>query len=202
MKESNREGDKKKIKEFEERIRKLEKEREKKKTESGEKQEETNAAEILRSVGRMFGLSDLLKSAEKLPEFQEGLKKIDEELKRKLKTAPLIKPEGRISYQKIGSRPKSSIMEKPGIKKEVSFPREREVDIFDEDSYILAIIEIPGADEKSIKVNLKKDKLAIYADKAGKKYNREIILPCVPKGVVTKTYKNGILEVKIIKSTK
>lgn len=202
MKESNREGDKKKIKELEERIRKLEKERKKKKTVPGKEQEETNAAEILRDVGRIFGLNGLIESAEKLPEFKERLKKIDEELKRKLKTDPLKKPEGRIFYQKIGSSPKASVMEKPGIKKEMSFPKEREVDIFDEDNYLLAIIEIPGADEKSIKVNLKKDKLAIFADQDGKKYHRQIILPCVPKGAMTRTYKNGILEIKIMKNTK
>jgi HSP20 family protein len=202
MKESNRERYEKKIKELEKRIRKLEKEREKKKTEPEKGQEETNSAEILRSIGRMFGLGGLIKSAEKLPEFQERLKEVDEELRRKLKTAPLKKPEGRISYQKRQFKPRSSGRGKPPRKKETSFPRKKEVDIFDEDNYILAIVEIPGAEEKGLKVNLEKDKLAIFADKTGKKYHKEIILPCMPEGKITRTYKNGILEIKIMKNAK
>jgi len=202
MKESDKEKHEKKIRELEERIRKLEKEREKKKEEGVEETAESSAGEILKSVGSMFGIGGLIKSVEKLPEFQERLKKVDEELKRKLKTTPLKRTEGRTSYPGSGFRPRTSVRERPGIKRERPFPREREVDIFDEDDYVLAIIEIPGAEEESIEVKLEKDKLAISADKTGKKYHKEIILPCAPKGEITKSYRNGILEIKIIKSEK
>ena len=202
MKESDKEKYEKKIKELEERIKKLEKEKEKVKEEKVEEAGETSAGEILRSVGSMFGLGGLIKSVEKLPEFQDRLKMVDAELKRKLKTTPLKRTDERTSYPGRGFRARTAVRERPGAKRETPVPREREVDIFDEDDYVLAIIEIPGAKEESIEVKLEKDKLAILADKAGKKYQKEIILPCVPKGEITKSYKNGILEVKIKKSEK
>lgn len=200
MKESNKEKYEKKIKELEDRIRNLEKRREKVKEEKVEVSGETSAGEILKSVGDMFGIGGLIKSVEKLPEFQERLGKVDAELKRKLGTTPLKRTEERTTYPGRGFGPRTAARQRPGVKRERPAPREREVDIFDEDDYVLAIIEIPGADEKSIKVNLAKDKLAISADKAGKKYHKEIILPCVPKGEMTKSYKNGILEIKIMKN--
>jgi len=151
-------------------------------------------------VGNMFGIGGLIKSVEKLPEFQDRLKTVDEELKRKLKTTPLKRTDEGVSYPGRGFRPGTTARRRDGIKRETPVPREREVDIFDEEEYVMAIVEIPGADEKSIKVNLEKDKLAVSADKAGKKYQKEIILPCIPKGKMTKSYKNGILEVKIQKT--
>ncbi|MCK4244065.1 MAG: hypothetical protein KAX20_00400 [Candidatus Omnitrophica bacterium] len=200
MKESDKEKYEKRIKELEARIRKLEKGREKVKEEKAEVTGETGAGEILKSVGNMFGIGGLIKSVENLPEFQERLKTVDAELKRKLRTTPLKRTEERTSYPGRGFRPGTTARRKDGIKRERPVPREREVDIFDEEEYVMAIIEIPGANEKTIKVILEKDKLAVSADKAGKKYHKEIILPCVPKGKMTTSYKNGILEIKIIKN--
>jgi HSP20 family protein len=199
MKESDKEQYEKRIRELEKRIRKLKKEGktvEKEETSA----EETSAGEILRSVGDMFGIGGLIKSVEKLPEFQERLGKVDAELMKKLKTTPLKRTGEGTPHPGRGFRPKTHVSGRPGIKRERPVPREREVDIFDEEDYVLAIIEIPGADEKSIRISLEKDKLDISVDKAGRKYHKEIILPCVPKGKITKTYKNGILEIKIIKN--
>lgn len=196
MKNSSKEKYEKKIKELEERIQKLEKET------GAEETTETSAAEILGKVGRMFGLDGILKNAEKLPEFQERLKEVDKELKRKLKTVPLKGTKERIPDKGRGFRQRATVRNRTGTRKEAPAPRERELDIFDEVDYVLVIIEIPGADEKSVKINLEKDKLTVFADKAGKKYHKVIILPCIPKGKMTKSYKNGILEVKIIKNAK
>ncbi len=200
MKEPDKEKYEKKIRELEDRIRKLERKKEKVKEEEVEVSAETSAGEILRSVGNMFGIGGLIKSVEKLPEFQERLGRVDAELKRKLKTTPLKRTEERTSYPGRGFRPRTAVGERPGAKRETPVPREREVDIFDEDDYVMAVVEIPGAKEESIEVKLEKDKLAISADKAGKKFQKEIILPCVPKGEMTKSYKNGILEIKIMKN--
>jgi len=200
MKESDKEKYEKKIRELEEKVRRLEKETDKvKKEEGAEVAEEISAGEILRSVGDMFGLGGLIKIAGKLPEFQERLDKVDEELKRKLKTTPFKKTEERTPYQGRGFRARPLGISKSKIREKAPVPREREADIFGEDDYVLVIIEIPGADEKGIEVNLEKDKLAILADKAGKKIHKDIIVPCTPKGKITKSYKNGILEVKIKK---
>lgn len=197
---SEKERYEKRIKELEEKIRKLEqkvlgkKEDEKKEEELGDK---GAAAGIIESLGKSLGLGGLLKGVSKMPEFQKRLENIDEELRTKLRETPL-KRTGGISTSRpprVGTRVQTG-----RIKKEPSPFQQREADIFDEDDYVLVIIEIPGADEKSIKVNLEKDKLTIFADKAGKKYRKEIILPCVPEGEITRSYKNGILEVRIQKT--
>jgi len=199
MKETDKEKYEEKIKELEKKIKKLEKETVEEEETTAE---ESSAGEILKGVGNMFGIGGLLKSVEKLPEFQDRLKMVDSELRKKLKTTPLKRTGEGTPYPGRGFRPRTHVRECPGVKRERPVPREREVDIFDEDDYVMVIIEVPGVDEKSIKVNLEKDKLTVSADKAGKKYHKEIILPCVPEGKITKTYKNGILEVKIIKNSK
>ncbi|MDO9527794.1 MAG: hypothetical protein Q7J27_01400, partial [Syntrophales bacterium] len=60
-----------------------------KKKENG-KEEEGVSGEILKGIGKMIpGLGGLFKGLEKSPAFKERLKKIDEEVERKLKEAPL-----------------------------------------------------------------------------------------------------------------
>lgn len=177
----------KKIKTLQAKIEKLEKEI-KDKFEIEEKLKKGSAEEILDNAGRMFGLSRLIASAEKFPELKERLKKIDIELKGKLSAIPLKRSPDKISFRSGGLR----------SRKEPSFQR-RDVDIFDEESYLLVIYEIPGVDEKSIETALKADKLSVFTDKGGKRIEKEIILPSLPKGVILKNYKNGILEIKIFK---
>jgi len=199
---SEKERYEKRIKDLEEKIKKLEQEVIGKK-EDEEKAEESvdkgTAAGILESLGKSFGLGGLLKGVSKMPEFQKRLEDIDEELRTKLRETPLKRAGGIDTSRptRVGTR-----RQPERVKKEPSPFQQREADIFDEVNYVLVIIEIPGADEKSIKVNLDKDKLTIIADKAGKKYHKEITLPCIPEGEITRSYKNGILEVKIFKSAK
>ena len=77
--------------------------------------------------------------------------------------------EERTSFQGRGFRKRPSAKRKTSIMKAVPIPEGEEmVDIFNEDYYVFTIIDFPGLNEKSIKVNLEKDKLAIIADKAGK----------------------------------
>ena len=78
-------------------------------------------------------------------------------------------------------------------------PKEQPADIFDEKDYIKVIAEIPGVEERDIKIDLVKENLAISADAPDRKYHQKLKLPCEPKGKLEKSYKNGILEVKIKK---
>ena len=197
-------GKEDKEKELEEKIKRLEekiKRLEGKKTLEEEKEEgESVAGGLLQGVGKMFGLGGLLKGIEKSPAFKERLEKIDEEIERKFKETPLKRVEvGRPTVRKDFSvRPLAK--GKPSPRKEPPPPpKEREIDIFDEEDHVLVVAEIPGAQEENIEVKLEKDKLTISADKVGGKYYKELILPCVPKGELTRTYKNGILKVKIKK---
>ncbi|PIW11547.1 MAG: hypothetical protein COW35_06550, partial [Candidatus Infernicultor aquiphilus] len=65
-----------------------------KKKENGKEEEEGIAGGILKGIGKMIpGLGGLFKGLEKSPAFKERLKRIDEEVERKLKEAPLKKTE-------------------------------------------------------------------------------------------------------------
>jgi len=62
------------------------------------------------------------------------------------------------------------------------------------------IAEIPGVEEKDIGITLQDDMFIIDVDIFDRKYHQELKLPCVPKGKMEKTYRNGILEVKLLKA--
>lgn len=82
----------------------------------------------------------------------------------------------------------------------VSETREPIVDVFDEKEHILLIAELPGIDEKSIKLELKKDILLLEAESKDRKYTKEILLPAKVNFESREiNFKNGILEVKFKK---
>jgi len=197
------------IRKLEERIRKLEAEKSVNRKE--EEEEESIAGGLLESVGKMFGIGGLLKGIEKSPAFRERLEKIDEEVERKLREEPL-KRTGERSHIPMGIPPLTRgkrVGERPSVRKKPTTPKpegpppaaeERPVDIFDEKDHIKIIAEIPGAEEKDMKVNLKNDIITIKVGLPHRKYHQDLKLPCKPKGKIEKSYKNGILEIKIMKN--
>jgi len=185
----------------EEKKRNPKKQRDEKK-EPGREEEESVAGETLKGIGKMIpGLGGLFKGLEKSPAFKERLKKIDEEVERKLKEAPLKKTEeGKFKIEgKFEARHLAP--DRPSMRKEVPppMPQEQPPDIFDEEDHIKVIAEIPGVEEEDINLSLQGNKLTISVDILDRKYHQELKLPCSPKGELEKSYKNGILEVKIKK---
>ena len=186
---------------------------EKKKQRDEGKEDEGVAGGMLKGIGKIIpGLGGLIESLGKSPAFKERLKKVDQELERKLKESPLKRTEeGRPSHIPMGippgargkvARRKGFVKERPETVKPEGpppVPRERPVDIFDEKDYVKIIAEMPGIEESDIKIDLVKDNLAISVDTPERKYHQKLKLPCEPKGKLEKTYKNGILEVKIKK---
>lgn len=196
------------IRKLKDKIKKLEEEISVKKEEG-----ESTAGGLLKGIGQMIpGLGGLLEGLEKSPAFKERLKRIDEEVERRLGEEPLkrtlertggkfsigIPPGARGKTVKkrafVGKKPREAKLEGPPPVVE-----ERPVDIFDEKEHIKIIGEIPGVEEKDIKVNLEKDVITIKVDLPHRKYRQELKLPCEPKGKLEKSYKNGILEIKIMK---
>jgi len=172
------------------------------KKKENDKEDESVAGGILKGIGGMIpGLGGLFKGLEKSPAFKERLKKIDEEVERKLKEAPLKKTEER--KFKIRGRFEARHLappDKPFMRKESPpMPQEQPPDIFDEEDHIKIIAEIPDVDGNDINLNLQGNKLTISVDILGRKYHQELKLPCSPKGELEKSYKNGILEVSIDK---
>ena len=177
-----------------------------------EKEEEGATGGILKGIGKIIpGLGGLIKSLEKSPAFKEKLKEVDKEVERKIRETPLKRTEERPSHIPGGIPPGvrgREVGKKPFIKKRTEGiqpeapppkPKERLVDIFDEKEHIKVIAEIPGVEENDIKIDLIKDNLAISVDVPDRRYHQEIKLSCEPKGKLEKSYKNGILELKIEK---
>ncbi|MCX6813524.1 MAG: Hsp20/alpha crystallin family protein [Candidatus Azambacteria bacterium] len=83
----------------------------------------------------------------------------------------------------------------------VSETREPIVDVFDEKDHILIIAELPGIDEKSIELELKKDIILLEAGGGNRKYSKEILLKDkIDFDSREMSFKNGILEVKFKKT--
>jgi len=81
-------------------------------------------------------------------------------------------------------------------KREPPEPEVREplVDAFEEKENIRVIAELPGIEEKDIKIEIEGDILKLSADGKERKYSKEITLPCEVTGDMQKTYNNGVLE--------
>jgi len=170
------------------------------------KEEESTSGGILKDFGKMIpGFGGLMKALGKSPAFKERLREVDKELERKIKSAPLKRTgatagrptmSGRFHTRPL-RRGSSSHTARPETPPPA--PQERPADIFDEKDHIKVIAEIPGVEEKDIEVSLQNDILVIDVGIPEHKYHQELKLPCEPKGKPEKTYKNGILEVKVKK---
>jgi len=171
------------------------------------------AGGILKGIGKIIpGLGGLVKSLEKSPAFKEKLKEIDQEVEQRIREAPLKRTQDRPSGIP-GSIPPGAgergtgFKGKPFARQETqtqpsssATPQEKPVDIFDEKDHVKVIAEIPGVQEEDIKVDLVKDSLEIRCQRApDRKYHQKLKLPCEPKGRLEKSYKNGILEVRVEK---
>lgn len=156
----------------------------------------------------LFGLGGLLKGIEKLVD-----------LAGKLEKEGSVEKEGEINLDHLkkgmkgvyGLTIKTAVGGSPkvetfgNIKKTPEGPvvddeREPITDLFNEKEELVIIAEMPGIEEKNIKIDLKEDIIEISAIGKNRKYRKEILLPCnVISTSLKSTYNNGILEIKIRK---
>jgi len=155
----------------------------------------------------LFGLGGLFKGIEKLVD-----------LAGKLEEKGGISKEGEINLDHIKKGMKgvygftvntaggSPIVETFGnIKKTPEGPKvdeEREpiTDVFNEDTEIVVIAEMPGIEKDAIKIEVKEDMLEITATGKNRTYRKELLLPVkVLKKNMYFKFTNGILEIKIKK---
>jgi HSP20 family protein len=78
--------------------------------------------------------------------------------------------------------------------------REPMADVFDEKETVVVVAELPGINEKDITVELRDDILTIAAGTGERKYYKEVLLEApVTSDGLTRSYRNGILEIRIWK---
>lgn len=106
---------------------------------------------------------------------------------------------------KMGTGGKPEVHPFGNVKKSEEGPvvdevREPMTDTFEEEKEILIIAEMPGVDEKDVKLDLKDDVLTIDANHGKRKFHKELLLPAkVKPETISYAIKNGILEIKIDK---
>lgn len=204
-----------KIRELEEKIKRLEEQQ-------GKSKGGGAAGGVLRGLGDFIpGLSKMLEGLEDSEAFQERLDAINKEVDKKFRETPLKRAEGGGIGVGLGGIPKKGSIpkverdfsietlasERSTDKKQARKPRPKEekvekevlVDIFEEKELLKIIAELPGVEEKDIRVELKEASITISADTPYRKYYKEVALPCPVKGIPEKSYKNGVLEVRIKK---
>lgn len=82
---------------------------------------------------------------------------------------------------------------------EVAEVREPLVDVFDEAQEIVIAAELPGVAENEILIDIQDDVLSLETS-GERKYAKEILLPAaIDASTLQKTYKNGILELRLKK---
>ena len=183
-----------------------EKVKESEETESVEESEGV-AEGVLKSAGQIIpGLGGLLKGLESSPAFKERLKRINQEVERRLKETPLKRTTDRGPNMESGFSTRTLVQEetpsfgRKGKKSSAhtpSRPKEPMVDVFDEKDHLRIIVELPGVMEKDVKTDLDKETLTLRINSAGWKPEHNITLPYAPLGKLKKVFRNGILELKV-----
>jgi HSP20 family protein len=106
---------------------------------------------------------------------------------------------------KVGPDGKPEIREFGNVKPSLEGPKVREereplVDIIETNGEIHIVVELPGVDKEDIKLRGTETTLTISVDVPQRKYYKEIKLPRRVNVKDAKTaYKNGVLEVKLLK---
>jgi HSP20 family molecular chaperone IbpA len=77
------------------------------------------------------------------------------------------------------------------------------VDVFEEEDYVRVTAELPGVEESEINLKVEDTTLTISTGTSARTYYKEVELPTpVKKEVAESSYRNGILEVKLVKTKK
>ena len=110
-----------------------------------------------------------------------------------------IGPDGKPKIQEFGNRPRKTSTGKSMISEE----REPLTDIIEGKSDVAITVEIPGVEKGDVDLKVTENTLEITVDAPQRKYHKTVNLPCEVKPKTTKaTYKNGILDVVILRKDK
>jgi HSP20 family protein len=106
---------------------------------------------------------------------------------------PRIREFGNLKPDTQRGRPQFNVQEQ----------REPLIDVFETNTGIRVIAEIPGIEKSDINLHTTPQTLTINVDAASRKYYKEIKLPAeINPQRAKSTYKNGILEVNLLYTTK
>lgn len=185
------------IAQLEKRIRELEKGSSK----AGSAEPDIQVQGIVENVVGQFipGLGGIIKALEaSSPEFRQRIADTDAEIKHRIDVGWSSKPV--VDYH-FSTRPIRHGPDRSGPRQDrterVNMPdaptREPIVDILEGKDGLTVIAELPGVSEDDLKISLEGESLEIDAGS----FNKKVSLPYAAKGIKEKSYKNGILQIKL-----
>lgn len=101
------------------------------------------------------------------------------------------------SIPRQSTEPKIVTPQKPAVEAEI----EPFVDFFNEQDYVLIVVELPGVGEGDIQTEVNGDIFILSTTNSNRAYTKEIVLPeSTDASTMTKKYTNGILEIRMSKT--
>jgi HSP20 family protein len=196
MVEDSKDKDVEKIARLEKRIEELEKG-------SHKQSEDIQVEGIVQSVVSQFipGLGGIIKSLEQSsPEFRQRIADTDAEIKHRIDVGWSSKPvvDYHVSTRPLGHGPghgaRRAAPRTESVKMPESAPhRQPIVDVMEGKDGITIIAELPGVSEEDLKMNLEGETLEITAGP----FSKKIAMPRIAKSIIEKSFKNGILHLKL-----
>lgn len=153
-------------------------------------------------AGSIPGFGRIVKILENTsPEFKQKIAETDLEIKHRLESGWSNKPvvSYGLSIRPLSSRKESSKIpgtasrEVKNVTVEVPESREPIFDVFEKQDSVYVIAQIPDIEEKDINIEIQGDQLDISAGI----YSKRISLPCKSGSIEEKSYRNGVLQLKI-----
>lgn len=185
------------IAQLEKRIKELEKGSSK----AGSAEPDIQVQGIVENVVGQFipGLGGIIRALEESsPEFRQRIADTDAEIKHRIDVGWSSKPV--VDYH-FSTRPIRHGPGRAGPRKDkaesVHMPaarvREPIVDILEGKDGLTVIAELPGVSEEELEISLEGESLEIDAGS----FKKKVSLPYAPGGIQEKSYKNGILQIKL-----
>ena len=134
-------------------------------------------------------MDDMMRKAVEMPKSQEGVSPFVYGFSMSVGSdgKPVIREFGNVEPSSRG----------PLLKEE----REPLVDVMDTGSEVVVVTELPGVEKEEIKLDATDKTLKIRVDSAKRRYLKELDLGhLVDPRTAKATYKNGVLEVRLLKS--
>jgi HSP20 family protein len=149
-------------------------------------------------VGQFIpGLGGIIKALEaSSPEFRKKIADTDAEIKHRIDVGWSSKPvvDYHVSTRPIRRGPGKTTPQVESVRMPAQGPvREPIVDVLEGKDGITVIAELPGVSEEELNIKLDEADLHISAGH----FSKKITLPHVAKEIREKSYKNGILQIKL-----
>jgi HSP20 family protein len=153
------------------------------------------------------GLIGLIDDLSKLTEKSQTYQKRVElgktgEVNFRVTSRPIRGPAANMADRIKMSKPQNKVSPAP-TKIPAGPIKEREpiVDVFEDGDFVNVMAELLGVEESKVKLEVENDVLTIRSDTSARKYYKEVKLPTsVKKDPVESKFRNGILEIKLVKA--